>query len=233
MVIKYIIICSVAYTFLTTSVHSAEPKLATLEKKAKWENLLKEGDLSQWKKLGKGQIMSAVGWSVKNGVLHLSKAKEVKGKGGSITTIKAYRDFEMKFEFKLSIAGNSGVKYRSLANLGFEFQILDDKRNKDNINPKNRMGSIYQLVAASDDKKMKPVGEWNTGRILAKGNRIEHWLNSEKVASLELESDDWKKRFADSKYKKFPAFGKQGGEILLQDHGNDVWFRNLLIRELK
>ena len=74
---------------------------------------------------------------------------------------------------------------------------------------------------------------WNKGRIVAKGNLFEHWLNGEKVVSIEFGSGEWKKRFEESKYKKFPDFAKQGGEILIQDHGDDVWYRNLLIRELK
>jgi len=118
-------------------------------------------------------------------------------------------------------------------NLGFEFQILDDVAGKDRQNPKNRAGSIYQLVAAPDTKKLNPAGEWNSGRIVAKGNHIEHWLNGEKVAAIEYGSEDWKTRFKASKYKKYPDFSKQGGEILLQDHGDEVWFRNLLIREFK
>lgn len=233
MKLQNIFASSLVMTCLTSSALFAEPASTTTEKKTEWKDLLEGGNLSQWKKWRRGTIEDSVAWTIKDGVLHLSKAPEVKTKGGSITTIKHYQDFELKFEFKIRKAGNSGVKYRSLDNLGFEFQILDDKEHKDNKNPKNRAASIYQLVAAPDDKKMNPVGAWNKARIVAKGNTIEHWLNGVKVTSLEIGSEDWKERFAASKYKKYPDFGKQGGEILLQDHGDDVWFRNLLIRELK
>jgi len=163
----------------------------------------------------------------------LVRPEELKRKGGSITTIKHYHDFELKFDFKISPKGNSGVKYRSLDNLGFEFQVLDDELSKDNKNPLNKAASMYQLVAAPDDKKLNPAGEWNSGRIVAKGDIIEHWLNGEKVARIQLGSKDWDERFLKSKYKKYPDFGKQGGEILLQDHGDEVWYRNIMIREVK
>ena len=228
-----ILASSLVITFLTYPTLFAEPAQTATEKKVEWKNLLEGENLSQWEKLDEGSVEDAAAWTITDGVLHLSKTPEMKKKGGSLVTIKHYQNFEMKFEFKISEAGNSGVKYRSLKNLGFEFQILDDKKHKDNKNPKNRAGSIYQLVAAPDDKKINAVGEWNQARIVVQGNSIEHWLNGEKTASLTLGSEDWKARYAASKYKKYPDFGKQGGEILLQDHNDEVWFRNLLIREQK
>ncbi|MGJ8657903.1 MAG: 3-keto-disaccharide hydrolase [Akkermansiaceae bacterium] len=198
-----------------------------------WHNLLEGNNLSQWKPWKKSSIDKVTAWTVKDGILHLSKSPENKSKGGSIITLKQYPNFELKFEFKINEAGNSGIKYRSLDNLGLEYQVLDDVAGKDNKNPLNSTASLYQLVAAPKTKKLNPVGEWNTGHIIANGNHLEHWLNGEKVVEIEMGSEEWKAAYAKSKYRVFPTFAKQSNEILLQDHGDEVSFRNLLIKELK
>ncbi|MBL9190441.1 MAG: DUF1080 domain-containing protein [Opitutaceae bacterium] len=202
-----------------------------------WVNLLAGDSLALWengaaatraktKEIGKL-------WSVKDGVLSLDKT--AKGPGGQIVTKRSYYDFELRFDFKISHNGNSGVKYRTDANLlGLEYQILDDAHHRDAKNPTHRSASMYELVAAPDTKKhYPPGGEWNTGRIVAKGNRLEHWLNGEKVVSIEFGSDDWNTRLAKSKYRTIPGFAASAGSILLQDHGDSVSFRNIYIRELK
>ena len=228
------LLCTVSFCSL-----GVVPVLANPEKTGKviplgeWKNLLERDDFSQWKQWKPGTIVETNAWKIKDGVLHLGNPRKKGGGDQSLVTVKHYQNFELKFDFKLSEKCNSGVKYRSLNNLGFEFQILDDVGASDRSNPKNRVGSIYQLVAAPDTKKLEPIGEWNRGRIVASGNQIEHWLNGEKVASLEYGSANWEKIFKASKYKKYPDFGKQGGEILLQDHGHEVWYKNLLIRELE
>ncbi len=199
----------------------------------KWHNLLEGNNLDQWRSWRNGAIENAPAWSVKNGILHLSKSEENLKNGGSIITLKQYPNFEFKFEFKISPKGNSGIKYRSLDNTGLEYQILDDEEAADNKNPKNRAASLYQLVAAPDDKPLRPAGEWNTGRIMAKGNIIQHWLNDKKVLEIEIGSDEWQAAFAKSKYKDKKDFAKQSSEILLQDHGDEVSYRNLFIKELK
>ena len=169
----------------------------------------------------------------KDGVLHLNKSEGRAKYGGSLITLKQYPNFEFKFEFKISKGGNSGIKYRSLDNLGLEYQILDDGAAKDGKNPKNRVASLYQLVAAPDDKPIKPAGEWNTGRIIANGNNIQQWFNGVKMVEIEIGSEEWKAAFADSKYKDKKDFAKQSAEILIQDHGDEVSYRNLFIKELK
>lgn len=198
-----------------------------------WHNLLEGDNLSQWKPWRKSSIDKVTAWTVKDGVLHLSKSLENRTKGGSLISVKQYPNFELKFEFKISPGGNSGIKYRSLDNLGLEYQILDDASARDNKNPLNSAASLYQLVPAPKTKKLKPVGEWNTGRIIANGNNIQHWLNGEKVVEIEIDSDEWKTAFEKSKYKKEKEFAKQSAELLIQDHGDEVSFRNLLIKELK
>jgi hypothetical protein len=153
-------------------------------------------------------------------------------KVGNIITKEKFKDFELTFEWKISKAGNSGIKYRARGSLGLEYQVLDDQKHRDNKNPTHRAGSLYELVAAPDSKPLKPVGEWNKGRIFVKGNQIEHWLNGEKVVEITWGSEDWKKRFQKSKYHKNEGFGSWEGPILLQDHNDPVWYRNLKIRKL-
>ncbi|WP_435892334.1 3-keto-disaccharide hydrolase [Oceaniferula spumae] len=211
----------------------AEP---TDKKENSWVDLLEGDSLAQWRNgsvnLQKKVLEIGPQWSVKDGVLLLDKDK--KGRGGQIVTKKNYFNFELKFEFKISEGGNSGVKYRTKGSLGMEYQILDDQKAKDNKNPKNSLASLYQLVAAPADKKaFAPGTEWNKGRIVANGNTIEHWLNGQKVVSIEVDSADWKERFAVSKYKKYKDFARNPGPILLQDHGDTVSYRKIMVREFK
>ena len=190
-----------------------------------WTSLFASGDFSSWTNL-KGQAVGK-GWSIGDGIIHRSGKRP-----GDIITRKHYKNFELRFDWKISEAGNSGVKYRTKGALGLEYQILDDAKHRDKENPTHRAGSLYELVAAPDSKPINPVGEWNAARIVADGDRIQHWLNGEKVVEIEVGSDDWKKRFQNSKYKKHEGFGNWTGPILLQDHNDGVWFKNLQIREL-
>jgi len=187
-------------------------------------NLFSSDDFSQWTKVNGKPVGS--GWMIKNGVVHRN------ARGGDIITKEKFKDFELTFEWKISEAGNSGIKYRTRGSLGLEYQVLDDQKHRDNKNPTHRAASLYELVAAPDSKPLKKVGEWNKGRILAKGNQIEHWLNGEKVVEITWGTDDWKKKFQKSKYRKNEGFGSWEGPILLQDHMDPVWFRNLMIKRL-
>jgi len=180
----FITLCSL---LIISPISSAQDsKITNTEAEAKWHNLLKGDKLDQWRSWRKGSIKNTSAWTVKNGILSLSKSEENSQYGGNIITLKQYPNFEFKFEFKISEAGNSGIKYRSLDNLGLEYQILDDSAAKDS-----------------------------------------------KVVEIEIDSDLWKEAFAQSKYKKHKNFAKQSTEILIQDHGNEVSYRNLLIKELK
>ena len=187
-------------------------------------NLFKSDDFSQWMKVNGKPVDKT--WEVKDGVVHR------KASSGDIVTKRKFKDFELSFEWKISEAGNSGIKYRTRGSLGLEYQVLDDEKHRDNKNPTHRAGSLYELVAAPDSKPLKPVGQWNKGRIVAKGNHLEHWLNAEKVVSVTWGTEDWKKRFEKSKYRKNEGFGSWNGPILLQDHRDPVWYRNLKVRKL-
>ena len=188
------------------------------------KNLFEKDDFSQWTKVNGEKVDK--GWTVKNGVIHRHS------KGGDIITKEKFKDFELTFDWKISEAGNSGIKYRTRGSLGLEYQVLDDQKHRDNKNPTHRAGSLYELVAAPDSKTLKPVGKWNTGRIIAKGHKLEHWLNGEKVVEIKWGTEDWKKEFQQSKYRKNEGFGNWAGSILLQDHNDPAWFKNLNVRKL-
>ena len=172
----------------------------------------------------------AKGWSVSDSCL-VRQAK-----AGDIYTKRSFLDFSFSFEWKIAPGCNSGVKYRvtdySGTVLGLEYQILDDVKWKYAPDHIGATASIYAIKPAGAEKKLNPPGSFNKSRIVANGKRIEHWLNGEKVAEIEIDSDDWKKRHVASKFKKRPDFGTKKGRLMLQDHGGKVWFRNLKIREL-
>jgi hypothetical protein len=172
------------------------------------------------------------GWEVKDGVLHRAEG------GGDIMTEKEYGDFDLRFDWKISEGGNSGVMYRVKPGMqpayytGPEYQVLDNAKHPDGKNKVTSAGSIYALYPPEKDVA-KPAGEWNSGRITIEHNRLTHYLNGEKVATAELGSDDWNKHVANSKFALWTGFGKAArGHIVLQDHGNEVWYRNLRIKEL-
>ena len=170
------------------------------------------------------------GWVVEDGcILRKSKASNLYSK-------EAFKDFEFSCEWKIAAGTNSGIKYRvadySGEILGPEYQIIDDAKLKYAPDHLGATASIYAIKGASAEKKLKAPGTFNVSRILAKGSKIEHWLNGEKVAEIKIGSGDWKKRHAESKFKSRPEFGTKSGRIMLQEHGGQVRFRKLKIRKL-
>lgn len=221
--------------FAMFSVHAAEVKPLTAEEKAGgWKLLFNGQDLSGWRQFGK-QTPPGEGWKAENGILK----KLAKVKGGDIVTTEKFNDFEFSWEWRIAAAGNNGVKY--LVNEarpsapGQEYQMLDDTGHPDGkIGPKRQTASFYDVLPPGENKVLKPVGEWNSSRILVKGNHVEHWLNGVMVLQFELGSDAVKAAVAQSKFKNAAKFGEKiEGPILLTDHQDEAWFRNMKIRELK
>jgi rhodanese-related sulfurtransferase len=184
--------------------------------------------LDGWGSYGDGRPVRK-GWSAKEGALACQPG------GGDIMTTEAYDNVELQFDWKISPGGNSGVMYRVDPRLpkpflsGPEYQVFDDKGQP---NSNVMAGALYAMVVP-EGKKLNPVGEYNHGRIVLQGNHLEHWLNGRKVVEIEMHGDRWNDLVAASKFKKWPSFGKAPqGHIVLQDHGNPVWYRNITVRPL-
>lgn len=193
------------------------------QKKDGWISLFNGKDLSGWTDQKGGPPK---GWDVQDGAIHRFE------KGGNLHTEQTFLDFELEFEWKVAKAVNSGLKYRFHDGVGPEYQILDDANATKETEPLGQTAALY-VIKAAKDKELKPAGEWNSSRIVAKGNHLEHWLNGKKVVEIEIGTADWDKRKAASKFKDREGFGTFEGPIHLQDHGGEVWFRELRIRPLK
>ncbi len=230
---------------------SPAPNTLTEEEKAGGWRLLWDGKTSDGWRGAKSENFPDKGWEIKDGVLTvLASGGAEAAAGGDIITRERFSNFELKLEFKLTPGANSGIKYFCQPNLnpitgsgapantgsaiGLEYQILDDERHPDakNGTAGNRtLASLYDLMTASPDKKPAPIGGWNEARILVKDDKIEHWLNGEKVLSYDRNAPETIEAVMSSKYRKIPGFGQwPDGHILLQDHGDHVSFRNIKLR---
>ena len=178
----------------------------------------------------KGTEDQVKGWTVEDGSM------KGDGHGGDLITVGQFADFELRFEWKISQNGNSGVIYRSTEDeqysfqTGPEYQVLDDEKRGGKV--RNSAASLYGLYPPKG-KTLKPAGQYNTARIILKGNRVEHWLNGKKVVECKIGSQDWNDRVAKSKFRKWKKYGtKKKGHIALQGHGSPVWYRNIRIKDL-
>ncbi len=206
----------VAACLISTCAIGDSPNSLTAEEKAAGFTALFNGeDLDGWQHNGN--------WMVEEGVITRG------GKGGSLVykTAKVPDDFELRFDWKVARGSNSGVYYRPTQ---YEYQILDNDVHADGKNPRTSAASLYFCMQPSRDAT-KPVGQWNTGRIVCKGTVVQHWLNGEKVIGFD---------YTDPKYKfnvdmlrdRGGSLEARGAFLSLQDHGDPVWYRNIRIRKL-
>ncbi|MGB3145442.1 MAG: DUF1080 domain-containing protein [Maribacter sp.] len=215
------------------------------EVKNGWE-MLWDGKTTEGWRGAKLDEFPTKGWEIKDGILSvLSSGGEESAAGGDIVTKELYGDFELKVDFKITEGANSGIKYYVDTDLnkgpgssiGLEYQILDDERHPDaklgNHEGSRTVASLYDLIMANPNKPMNPPGEWNTAYIVSKDNHVEHWLNGMKVLEYERKSDEYLKLVSESKYAKWPNFGESyKGHLLLQDHGDNVSFKNIKIKPI-
>jgi len=215
-------------------------RLTKADKKAGWR-LLFDGKSSAGWRGAKKQAFPAKGWLIEDGVLTVLESGGGESEhGGDIVTEAEYGDVELKFDFRLTEGANSGLKYfveesygSQGSSIGLEYQMLDDAKHEDankGAAGNRQLSSLYDLIPA-EKRSMRPIGQWNEGRIVVKGSHVEHWLNGNKVVEYERLSQMFRALVARSKYAAFEGFGQQPkGRILLQDHGNRVSFRNLKLR---
>lgn len=225
--------------------------LTAAEKSAGWR-LLWDGKSTDGWRSPKVDRFPSKGWEIKDGVLTVMPGDGGEStNGGDIISKERFSEFELTVDFRITEGSNSGVKYLVQPNLkpidkktgkpagsgsaiGLEFQILDDARHPDaklGRDGNRTISSLYDLIPADKAKKVNPIGEWNTARVLVKGKRVEHWLNGVKVLEYDRGSDAFRKYVDGSKFKNITGFGEwPDGHILLQDHGNRVSYRNIKIR---
>jgi hypothetical protein len=218
----------------SSPLFAAEPNtLTAAEKSAGWKLLFDGKSLDGWR--GYKTEAIGAGWKVQDGALVLTE-----GKAGDLLTAQEYGDFELSFEWKISEGGNSGVIYRAGLGgsapyrFGPEYQVLDNEKAADNKLGNHLAGSLYDMGPEAPRDLPKPVGQWNTSRLIVRGWKVEHWLNGKKIVAADLASPEGKAMIAASKFKDWPKFASLSrGYIALQDHGNVVSFRSIKIRELK
>jgi hypothetical protein len=248
--------CAIVATGCATQAQSrtassiAPNTLSSAEQRNGWRLLFDGKTFEGWRGLGYDSVPSAH-WKIDNGTIRKIASGQVPrmadgqpAAGGDLMTKETFTNFELSWEWKISRAGNSGVKYNvseelsmaaapNHAALGFEYQLLDDSLHEDNKVPSHRTGALYDLIPPNASKTLKPVGDWNSSMLVFRGNHGEHWLNGNKVVEFDLGTPLMDSLIAKSKYRDIKNFAqRRAGHIVLQDHGDEVYFRNIKIRVL-
>lgn len=245
---KYLLLPVLLLGLLAFDAPPAPNTLTDKEKREGWKLLFDGKTTNGWRGAYADKFPER-GWSVQDGTLSIQKSDGSESQSfGDIVTADEYGDFDLMFDFKLTEGANSGVKYFVAEQspkpkgsaFGLEFQVLDDAKHPDakmGRDGNRTVGSLYDLMTAKD-KRVNPIGEWNTGRVVSKGTHVEHYLNGKKIVEFERGSEAFRNLVAMSKYKapEYNANGRFGeapkGHILLQDHGDQVSYRNIKIKSL-
>ncbi len=248
LIVLILIGCKKEKTFTTTpndnvvKIDSVIPNTLTDKEKKEGYSLLFDGKtLSEWHKYGSDSIGKA--WEINDQSIHLkvsSKKDWQSQNGGDIVCKNEYGNFHLKLDWKIAKNGNSGIifyvhedtkKYKYPWMTGPEMQVLDNEGHPDSKIIKHRAGDLYDLITAKET--VKKAGEWNHVEIISNQGILKFYLNQEKVLETPIWDDNWKKMIQNSKFKEFPGFGTyKSGKLCLQDHGNNVWYRNIKIKEL-
>jgi hypothetical protein len=237
-------------TFAGAAAAQRPNQLTAAERAAGWRLLFDGTSLAGWRGLGYDSVPTAH-WRVVDGAIAKTPSAKVRrladgqpAAGGDLMSVDSFRDFELAFQWRVTPGANSGVKYNvsedlSLAHaanhaaLGFEYQVLDDVLHPDNKIATHLAGGLYDIIAPDPAKRLRPVGQWNSARIVLRGSHGEHWLNGVKVVQFDLGTPRLDSLLARSKYRPIPGFAeRRRGYIVLQDHGDEVYFRSIKIRDL-
>ena len=202
--------------------------------KGQWISLM---DASKWRAYNRESLPG--NWKIKDEIIEcFGRAGDV---GGDIISREQYADFELSLSWKISANGNSGIFYHTIEDTIYhspyqtaaEYQILDDVGFTSPVEDWQTTGANYAMHIPNDKKKLNPIGEWNSTRIIFNKGKVEHWLNGEKIVEFDKFSEDWKIKRNSGKWSDFPDYGKANyGYIGLQDHGSGVWFKDVKIRKL-
>lgn len=216
--------------------------LSKEEQDGGWVALFNGTSLQGWHSYG--QAAPGAAWKVEDGAIHLdaaSKKSYQTNGGGDLVTDNEYENYDLKLDWKISPNGNSGIifnikedttKYKESWYTGLEMQVLDNNGHPDGKIPKHRAGNLYDLIAVSKET-VKGPGEWNQVQIVNNRGKLDLYLNGEHVVDTRTDDEAWRALVAGSKFKSMPDFAKYpGGRIGLQDHGDNVWYRNIRIKQL-
>lgn len=187
-----------------------------------------------------GKISASAAWKVEDGVLHFDPSAAQNGQGGDLVTNVEYENFHLKLEWKVAANANSGIiffvkedltKFKNTYETGLEMQVLDNEGHPDGKIEKHRAGDLYDLIKSSSEP-IKPVGEWNSIDLVCKFGKLTMLVNGVKVVETTLWDANFKNLVAGSKFATWPGFANfKKGKIALQDHGDNVWYRNIMIKE--
>lgn len=222
-----------------TPASAVEPpsNVLTDQQKAEgWVLLFDGASMNGWRTF-KNQESNA--WEVVDGTLHCKSPEDTTAsKRADLVTQEQYENFELAFDWKIGPSQNSGIMFRVTEEYevpyatGPEYQVIDEKGYPSPLKDTQMAAANYDMHPATN-KTVNAPGEWNSARLVVNGSHVEHWLNGAKVVEYELWSDEWKNMVANCKWKDFPGYGQaKKGHIDLQDHGGEVWFRNIMIKPL-
>ncbi|MEB8347353.1 DUF1080 domain-containing protein [Flavobacteriaceae bacterium KMM 6898] len=199
-----------------------------------WVSLM---DSTKWRGYNMDHLPS--NWKIGDGVIEcFGKAGDM---GGDIITNEQFENFELQLNWKISQGGNSGVFYNVIEDTiyhspyqtGPEYQLLDDVGFPEPIEDWQKTGADYAMFVANNKKSLKPVGEWNTTKIIVNKGKVEHWLNGEKIVEFDRASEEWKEKRNSGKWIDYPDYGMgNSGHLALQDHGAGVWFKDVKVKRL-
>jgi hypothetical protein len=215
----------------------APDTLTSAEKSSGWVLLFDGTATDAWRGYKKAD-MSGLRWKVEEGCLALPAGEGADTRGQrDIITKQQFDDFELSWDWRIAKGGNSGVKYfvteKYDAAIGHEYQVIDGAHADAALRQGRRQTAAFYDVLAAPAASPRPAPSFNTGRVLVKGNHVEHWLNGTKVLEYELDTDALRAKIADSKFKDTADFDKHiRGHLLLQDHGDAVCYRNIKVRPL-